>query len=142
MREWQSQSHVWWYCRYHVVIVPKYRRKAIYGVLRKDIGGILKDLCGQFGMDLVEGHAMSDHVHMCVSIPSKLSVAYTIGRLKGKSAVRIHGDFIKRRGIATGYHFCSKGLLREHRWLGRSQDQALHPQSGRDGAPAGRKSST
>ena len=93
MREWQSQSHVRWYCRYHVVIVPKYRKKAIFGVLRKDIGVILNDLCKQFGVELVEGHAMSDHIHMCLSIPPKLSVAYTIGRLKGKSAVRIHRDF-------------------------------------------------
>ena len=65
MREWQSQTHVRWYCRYHVIIVPKYRKKTIFGV------------------DLVEGHAMPDHVHLCLSIPPKLSVAYTIGRLKG-----------------------------------------------------------
>ena len=109
MREWQSQSHVRWYCRYHIVIVPKYRKKAIYGVLRKEIGGILKDLCGQFGVQLVEGHAMSDHVHMCLSIPPKLSVAYTIGRLKGKSAVRIHRDFVKGRGNAKGFNFWSTG---------------------------------
>lgn len=51
MRDWQSQSHVKWYCRYHVVIVPKYRKKAIYGALRKEIGGILKALCGQFGVE-------------------------------------------------------------------------------------------
>ena len=109
MREWQSQSHVRWYCRYHIVIVPKYRKKAIYGVLRKEIGGVLKDLCGQFGVDLVEGHAMPDHVHLCLSIPPKLSVAYTIGRLKGKSAVRIHRDFIRRRGNAKGFNFWSTG---------------------------------
>ena len=109
MREWQSQSHVKWYCRYHVVIVPKYRKKAIYGVLRKEIGRILKDLCGQFGVELVEGHAMSDHVHMCLSIPPKFSVAYTIGRLKGKSAVRIHRECVKKRGNAKGFNFWSTG---------------------------------
>ena len=109
MREWQSQSHVRWYCRYHIVIVPKYRKKAIYGVLRKEIGKILKELCGQFGVELVEGHAMSDHIHMCLSIPPKFSVAYTIGRLKGKSAVRIHRDFIKRRGNAKRFNFWSTG---------------------------------
>ena len=109
MREWQSQSHVRWYCRYHIVIVPKYRKKAIYGVLRKEIGGVLKDLCRQFGVDLVEGHAMPDHVHLCLSIPPKLSVAYTIGRLKEKSAVRIHRDFIRRRGNAKGFNFWSTG---------------------------------
>jgi putative transposase len=98
-----------WYCRYHIVIVPKYRKKAIYGVLRKEIGAVLKDLCGQFGVDLVEGHAMPDHVHLCLSIPPKLSVAYTIGRLKGKSAVRIHRDFIRRRGNAKGFNFWATG---------------------------------
>jgi putative transposase len=65
MREWQSQSHVRWYCRYYGVIVPKCRRKAIYGVLRKQIGGILRDLCRQFGVESAEGHAMSNHVHRC-----------------------------------------------------------------------------
>ena len=109
MREWQSQSHMRWYCRYHIVIVPKYRKKAIYGVLRKEIGGVLKDLCGQFGVELVEGHAMPDHVHLCLGIPPKLSVAYTIGRLKGKSAVRIHRDFIRGRGNAKGFRFWSTG---------------------------------
>jgi len=109
MREWQSQSHVRWYCRYHIVIVPKYRKKAIYGALRKDIGGILKDLCKQFGVELIEGHAMPNHVHLCLSIPPKYSVANTVGRLKGKSAVRIHRDYIKKRGNSKGFHFWSTG---------------------------------
>ena len=111
MRDWQSQSHVKWYCRYHVVIVPKYRKKAIYGVLRKAIGVILKDLCLQFGVELVEGHPMPDHIHLCLSIPPKLSVAYTVGRLKGKSAVRVHRDYIKGRGNAKGFHFGSTGYF-------------------------------
>ena len=66
-------------------------------MLGKAIGGILKDLCIQFGVELVEGHAMPDHIHLCLSIPPKLSVAYTVGRLKGKSAVRVHRDYIKGR---------------------------------------------
>jgi len=73
MREWQSQTHVKWYCRYHIVIVPKYRKKAIYGVLRKNIGKILKELCHQFGVELIEGHAMPDHVHLCLRSLAKLS---------------------------------------------------------------------
>ena len=60
MREWHNQSHVRWYCRYHIVIVPKYRQKAIFGTLRKDIGKILRELCDQMGIELVEGHAMPD----------------------------------------------------------------------------------
>ena len=108
MREWQSQTHVRWYCRYHIVIVPKYRKKAIYGVLRKEIGGNLKDLCGQFGVELVEGHAMSDHIHLCLSIPPKYSVSYTVGFLKGKSAVRIHRELLHERRMA-GLHFWATG---------------------------------
>ena len=63
MREWQSQAHVRHYCKYHVVFVPKYRKKSIHGTLRKDIGGILRELCRQHGVELVEGNAMKDHIH-------------------------------------------------------------------------------
>ena len=87
MREWQSQAHVKHYCKYHVVFVPKYRKKSIYGALRKDIGGILRELCRQHGVELVEGYAMRDHIHMLLMIPPKYSVANTIGFLKGKSAI-------------------------------------------------------
>ena len=68
MREWKSQSHVKWYCKYHIVFSPKYRKKAMYGSLRKGVGRILRELCKQTGVELVEGHAMSDHVHVCLSI--------------------------------------------------------------------------
>ena len=83
MREWQSQSHVKWYCRYHVVFVPKYPRRSIYGSLRRQIGGILRELCQQHRVELAEGHAMPDHIHLCLSIPPKYSVANTVGFLKG-----------------------------------------------------------
>jgi len=109
MREWQSQSHVKWYCKYPVVFVPKYRRRAIYGTLRRQIGGILRELCRQVGIELVEGHAMPDHIHLCLSIPPKFSVAYTVGFLKGKSAVRIHREFLGRKRNFTGLHFWAKG---------------------------------
>ena len=109
MREWQRQSHVKWYCRYHVVIVPKYRQKAIFGQLRKDIGQILRELCDQFGIELIEGHAMPDHAHLCLSIPPKYSVSNAIGRLKGKSAIRIHRDYLGRKRNFTGFHFWSRG---------------------------------
>ena len=109
MREWQSQSHVRWYCRYHVVIVPKYRHKAIFGVSRKDIGRIFRELCDQYEIELVEGHAMPDHVHLCLGIPPKYSVANAVGRLKGKSAIRIHREYLSRTRNFTGMHFWSKG---------------------------------
>ena len=82
MREWQSQSHVRWYCRYHVVWVPKYRKRAIFGEMRRGVGRIVRELCQRHGVELVEGHALSDHVHVLLGIPPKLSVANTVGFLK------------------------------------------------------------
>ena len=109
MREWQSLSHVRWYCRYHIVFVPKYRKRAIFGPLRKGIGGILRQLCEQEGVELVEGHALPDHVHLCLSIPPKYSVANTVGFLKGKSAIRIHREYMGRERNFTGFHFWARG---------------------------------
>ena len=74
MHEWQSQSHVRWDCKYHIVIVPKYRKKLLFGKLRKQVGPILRELCRQKGVGIVEGKVMPDHVHMCLSIPPKLKL--------------------------------------------------------------------
>ena len=109
MREWQSQSHVKWYCRYHIVFSPKYRKKALFGSLRKGVGKILRELCEQARVELLEGHAMSDHVHLCVSIPPKFSVAHTVGFLKGKSAIRIHREYLGKKRNFTGFHFWARG---------------------------------
>ena len=79
MKDWQSQAHVKWECKYHVVIIPKYRRKILYGKIRKRVGEILRELCQQRGIELLEGKAMPDHVHMLLSIPPKYSIAHTIG---------------------------------------------------------------
>ena len=116
MREWQSQTHVKWYCRYHVVIVPKYRRKSMFVALRKDVGQILKELCRRFEIELVEGHVMPDHVYMCISIPPKYSVANALGKLKGKSAILINQKYGRRKNVmgfqlwARGYCVSSVGL--------------------------------
>ena len=109
MREWQSQSHVKWYCRYHVVFTPKYRKRAIFGSIKKGIGKTLRELCEQEKVELVEGHALSDHVHLCLSIPPKYSVANTIGFLKGKSAIRIHREYLGKKRNFTGFHFWARG---------------------------------
>jgi putative transposase len=108
MHEWESLSHVRWDCKYHVVIVPKYRRKALYGKWRRDIGEILRELCRQKGVDLLEGTLRSDHVHMCLRVAPKFSIAFVIGFLKGKSAVRIHRELLKERRV-VGLHFWSRG---------------------------------
>ena len=81
-----SLSHTKWMCKYHIVFTPKYRRKAICGQIRKDIGEILRRLCEYKGVELIEGHLMSDHVHMLVAIPPKIAVASFMGYLKGKSS--------------------------------------------------------
>jgi REP-associated tyrosine transposase len=108
MREWQSQAHVKWYCRYHVVIVPKYRRKSMFGAIRREVGEIFKELCRRFGIELVEGHVMADHVHMCLSVPPKYSVANTVGKLKGKAAIMIHQKFGRKRNF-VGLNFWARG---------------------------------
>lgn len=108
MHEWQSLSHVKWECKYHIVITPKYRKKVFFGKMRRQIGAILRDLCRQRKIELLEGHAMLDHVHMVLSIPPKYSVANTLGFLKGKSAVRIHRELMKHRRM-SGLHFWAAG---------------------------------
>ena len=108
MHDWASLSRVRWDCKYHVVIVPKYRKKLLYGKIRKRVGEVIRDLCRQRGVELLEGHLMADHVHMCLQIPPKFSVAFVIGFLKGKSAVRIHRTVLDRKRV-TGLHFWARG---------------------------------
>jgi len=91
-----------------VVIIPKYRKKVFYGKSRDRIGEILRDLGKQRGIELIEGHARADHIHMCLSIPSKYSVSNTVGFLKNKSAVGIHRELPGQRRM-TGLHFWATG---------------------------------
>lgn len=130
MRDWQSQSHVKWYCKYHVVFVPKYRRRVIYGPLRRQIGGILRQLCAQAEIELVEGHAMPDHIHLCLSIPPKFSVANTVGFFEREIG---DPDSPGVSGSAPEFHraaFLGERVLREHRRPGRADDPSVHPGSG------------
>ena len=113
----QSLSHSKWLCKYHIVFAPKYRRKIIYYKLRRDIQKIIKDLCKWKGIEIVEGHMMSDHVHLLLSIPPKYSVSQIMGYLKGKSAMMIferHSNlkykFGNRHFWAEGYYVSTVGL--------------------------------
>ncbi len=108
MHNWQSQSHVRWDCKYHIVIVPKYRKKKLYGKFKRRVGEIIRDLCRQKGVELLEGHLKPDHIHMCLSVPPKYSIAFVIGFLKGKSAVRIHRNLLKLNRT-EGLHFQARG---------------------------------
>ena len=109
MKEWQSSAHVKWECKYHIVIVPKYRRKVLFGKTRKQIGKILRQLCRQKGVEILEGNAMPDHIHMVLSIPPKYSVAMVVGYLKGKSAIQIHREMLGVKKGFTGKSFWSRG---------------------------------
>ena len=88
--EVSSLSHTKWDCKYHIVFTPKYRRKAIYAKLRADIGKYIRRCCMYKGVDIIEAHAMPDHIHMLVRIPPKLSVSSFMGYLKGKTSLRQH----------------------------------------------------
>ena len=107
MHEWNSLSHVRWDCKYHIVFVPKYRKKTLYGKTRRQVREILLSLSKQLGVEILEGHLMRDHVHMCIKVAPKYSISHVIGFLKGKSAVRIHRALGYHR--MTGMHFWSKG---------------------------------
>ena len=108
MHDWTSLSHVRWDCKYHVVFVPKYRQKILYGKFRRKVGDIFKDLCRQKDIELLEGHLMSDHVHMCLRVPPKFSIAFVVGFIKGKSAVLIHRKILSTRRV-SGLHFWARG---------------------------------
>ena len=108
MHDWTSLSHVLWDCKYHVVFVPKYRQKRLYGKFRRKVGDIFKDLCRQKGIELLEGHLMSDHVHMCLRVPPKFSIAFVVGFIKGKSAVLLHRKILSTRRV-SGLHFWARG---------------------------------
>jgi putative transposase len=109
MKDWQSQSHVKWECKYHVVILPKYRKKRNFKENRRKIGTIIRELCRQKGIEMLEGNAASDHIHMLLSVPPKFSIAMTIGYLKGKSAVRINREIERVTGTLFGRSFWSRG---------------------------------
>jgi putative transposase len=102
-------AHVKWECKYHIVFIPKCRKKVLYDKLRKRVGEILQQLCKHKGLELLEGHAMPDHVHMCLSIPPKYSVSMFIGYIKGKSAIRVHREFMGCKKQFTGFHFWATG---------------------------------
>ncbi|MBC2306594.1 IS200/IS605 family transposase, partial [Listeria booriae] len=112
-----SLSHTRWNCKYHIVFTPKYRRKIIYGQLRKDIGAILRKLCEMKDVEIIEAHAMPDHIHMLVRIPPKTSVSSFMGFLKGRSAILIHEhhanlkyNYGNRTFWSKGYYVSTVGL--------------------------------
>ena len=106
---YQSLSHSKWDCTYHVVFVPKYRRKAMFGEIRKFLGPLFHELARQKECRIVEGHLMPDHVHMCIEIPPKYAVASVIGFLKRKSAIAIARKFKGKQQNFSGESFWARG---------------------------------
>jgi putative transposase len=113
----RSLAHTKWSCKYHFVLVPKYRRKVIYGEYRQEIGKIIRQLCEFKGIEILESGACIDHIHMCLSFPPKYSISYVMGYLKGKSALMTFDKFpelrkkTKQRNLWTkGYYVSTVGL--------------------------------
>ena len=108
MRDVQRLSHSKWECKYHVVFIPKCRKKVLYGELRKHLGKVFRELARQKESEVEEGHLMPDHVHMLISIPPKYSVAQVVGYIKGKSAIHIARNFSGHRNV-RGHSFWARG---------------------------------
>ena len=106
---YESLSHTKWECKYHVVFIPKYRKKKLYGDIREQLGTAFRELAERRESKIEEGHMMGDHVHMLLSIPLKLSVSQVVGYIKGKSAIYIARVFMGRRQNFTGQHFWARG---------------------------------
>jgi len=111
VKAYQSLSHTTWDCKYHVVFIPKRRKKRIFGVVRRHLGGIFHELAGHKESEIVEGHVMGDHIHMCISIPPKYAVSNVVGYLKGKSAIQIARQYGGRSRNFTGEHFWARGYF-------------------------------
>ena len=111
MNDVESLSHTKWECKYHIVYIPKYRKKALYGALRQQLGEVLKQLAMQRESRIEEGHLLRDHVHMLVSIPPKYSVSQVVGYMKGKSAIHIARTFMGKARNFTGESFWARGYF-------------------------------
>ena len=110
MTHYRSLNHTKWTCQYHVVFIPKYRKKAIYGSLRRYLGEVLRRLAQQRESAVEEGHLLADHVHMMLSIPP-YSVAQVIGYIQGKSAIHIARQYAGRKKNYVGQHFWARGYF-------------------------------
>ena len=109
MNTFDSLKHTTWQCKYHVVFIPKYRKKVLYQQLRRELGTVFRELVKRQESEVLEGHLMVDHVHMLLSIPPKHSVSAVMGFVKGKSAIHIARVYAGRRRSFVGQHFWARG---------------------------------
>ena len=111
MREVNSLNHTRWECKYHIVFIPKYRKKVLFGQIRKEMGEVFHRLARQRECLIEEGHLMPDHVHMMISIPPKYAVSQVIGFIKGKSAIHVARMYAGRKRNYVGQHFWARGYF-------------------------------
>jgi putative transposase len=111
MNEYESLSHTKWECKYHVVFIPKCRRKTLFNTLAKHLGAVFRKLAEQKDSRVEEGHIMRDHVHMMLSIPPKYAVSHVVGFIKGKSAIHIARTYEGKQRNYVGHHFWARGYF-------------------------------
>ena len=104
-------NHSTWDCKYHIVFIPKYRKKAIFGIIRQRLGEVFRDLAKRRESEIEEGHLMTDHVHMLISIPPKYSVAEVVGFMKGKSSIWVAQNVERKAKNFAGHHFWARGYF-------------------------------
>jgi putative transposase len=107
--QYQSLSHSKWDCKYHLVFIPKCRKRILYGKIRKYLGPVFRELARQRECEIMEGHMVQDHVHMLIRIPPKYSVAEVVGYIKGKSAIAVAKQFSSRKRNFNGEQFWARG---------------------------------
>ena len=108
-----SLAHTTWNCKYHIVFAPKYRRKVIYGQLRREIGAILRELCAWKGINIIEAETCPDHIHMLIEIPPKYSISGIMGFLKGKSSLLIYQKFANMKFKYRNREFWCRGYYED-----------------------------
>ena len=111
MDEAENLSHTKWQCKYHVVFIPKCRRKTLYSQLRRYLGEVFRELAKQKERRIEEGHLLADHVHMMISIPPKYAVSQVVGYIKGKSAIHLARVYGERKRNFVGQHFWARGYF-------------------------------
>jgi putative transposase len=109
MTELKSLAHTKWECKYHIVWIPKYRKKKLFGELRRELGSVLRELARHRESEILEGHMLIDHVHILIAIPPKYAVSQVVGYMKGKSAIHVARNFMGRQRNFTGEHFWARG---------------------------------
>ena len=109
MRIQRSLSHTKWECKYHIVWIPKYRKKRLFWELRCELGPVLRELASHRECEILEGQIRSDHIHILISIPPKFAISQVVGYIKGKSAIHIARNYVGKRRNLTGQHFWARG---------------------------------